>query len=369
MIKEYGYEYDAVLDEKLYNKTKGKVTNGKYNGAFCLRSGRDALKAIAREFDPTIVLMPALACDSMLHPFKIYGHTIVYYELKSDYSINIERLTSLIPDVNRTILFLFMDYFGNRAADDTDLIKIKATYPNLVFIEDRTHNLFVEKKYSFQPDYTLASLRKWIDIPDGGLLWTSRDLKNKEYSTDVKFSETRLYAQCLRNEFLRTGNEEIKAVYRKIFSTVTEMIDNDRLPGLMSQYSYERVVNADIKSIKAAHQQNAKILIDELQGCTFIQDKAGLGDIYVGILVYNRDELQKKLASIGVFCTIIWPLNEKQRLSCEIAKYTEKHMLAIYCDQRYSVEDMKYVAACIRRFYHEKKDNDFRGKYFTTSSD
>lgn len=353
MVREYGYEYDAVLDKELYEKSKGKVTHKKFMGAMCLRSGRDSLKVVAREFEPTTVLIPALACDSMILPFKMYGHEVKYYKLNKNYSIDVESLYSLITNEDKIILFLYMDYFSNKAIEDTELEMLRASYCHLVFIEDRTHNLLVERRYTFKPDFTVASLRKWIDIPDGGLLWTNRELKKKEYSEDLTFSEVRLRAQCMRNKFLQAGDETIKAEYWKIFSTVTDMIDEEKLPGLMSRYAYERACHANLKEVNEARTRNAQILIGELKGFTFVQDKPGFGDVYVAVLIENRDEVQRKLASMGIFCTIIWPLSKEQKAACEVAKYTEEYMLTIYCDQRYGVEDMKYIASCIRRVCNE----------------
>lgn len=353
MIKEYGYEYDAVLDKELYKKTKGKITHSDFKGAICLRSGRDALKVVAREFKPTIVLMPALACDSMIIPFEMYGHEVMYYPLNKDYSINIKSLYSLLANRNEKILFLYMDYFGNKAITDEELGRLKMQYPSLIFVEDRTHNLLVKSGYTFKPDFTVASIRKWINIPDGGLLWTNRELDHIRYSENLTFFETRLEAQCMRNEFLQSGNEILKCKYRKIFSTVTDMIDEDKLPGLMSQYSYEILKKADLKSISEIRRKNANVLISELTDFVLVQNKSGFGDVYVAALIKNRDYVQKRLASIGIFCTIIWPLNDMQKKICEVAKDTEENMLTIYCDQRYTIDDMKYVASCIRRVCNE----------------
>lgn len=353
MIREYGYEYDTVLDKELFEKTKGKVTHEKFMGALCLRSGRDALKVVAREFEPTVVLMPALACDSMIIPFEMYGHEVRYYKLREDYSIDLDSLYSLISNEGKEILFLYMDYFGNKAICDDELFKLRLGYPYLIFVEDRTHNLLVESNYTFKPDFIVASLRKWIDIPDGGLLWTEREIRCDKFSEDLTFSETRLKAQCMRNEFLKCGDEEIKSQYRKIFSTVTDMIDEEILPGLMSNYAYEKACKTDLKEVDTLRTRNAQILINELKGFKFVQTVSGCGDVYVAVLIEKRNDIQKKLASIGVFCTIIWPLNDEQRNACDVARYTEEHMLTIYCDQRYSIDDMKYVAACIRGVCNE----------------
>lgn len=353
MIKEYGYEYDAVLNEEIYLKAKGKVTHNNFMDALCLRTGRDALKVVAREFKKSIVLIPALACDSMITPFKKYNHVIKYYKLNSDYSVDIEYLRSLIPNKFSHILFLYMDYFGNKALNDSQLNELKINFPNLIFIEDRTHNLFVDNRRQFKADFTIASLRKWVNIPDGGLLWTDKKLVNKEFSEDLNFFESRLKAQCLRNEFFKTGDEFTKISYRKVFSTVTGSIDEDLLPGLMSEYSRELLKQIDFTLINEIRKKNASILISELKGFNFVQKKVGLGDVYVAVLVENRDKIQRELASKGIFCTIIWPLSDEQKEICRIAKYTEEHILTIYCDQRYTSEDMEYVAKCIRRVCNE----------------
>lgn len=343
MVKEYGYEYDAVLDEKIYKETEGQVISGSILGGTCLRSGRDALKAIAREYEPTIALLPALSCDSMIYPFEQYGHKIRYYKLKPDYTIDLHSF-----DIKEEqVLFLYMDYFGRPSICDKDLMKLRE-YKNIAFIEDRTHNLIWEQKSTFQPDYTIASLRKWLPIPDGGLLWGKI---NKPLGKDTAFSSIRLKAQCMRREYLQHGDESIKREYRKIFSTVSELMDHDE-PSAMSAYSYELARNADWERIRTIRHDNAATLISVLQKSShisFIQEQTGYSDLYVPFMVRNRDEVQKRLSGKGIFNTIIWPLRPTQKEKCEIAKQTEENMLAAPCDQRYTTEDMQYIGAEIVR--------------------
>ena len=93
MVREYGYEYDSVLNKAVWEITEGKTTHEKLWNAFCLRSGRDALKAIAREYTPRVALLPALSCDSMVFPFENYGHRIQFYKLNRDYSIDLDSLS------------------------------------------------------------------------------------------------------------------------------------------------------------------------------------------------------------------------------------------------------------------------------------
>jgi hypothetical protein len=343
MVKEYGYEYDAVLNQSIWDATKGKTTKGKLWGAYCLRSGRDALKAIAREYSPRVVLLPALACDSMLFPFEMYGHQIRYYKLNKDYSIDMDSL-----DIGQhPVLFLYMEYFGKKAISDAELEQMK-TKGNMVFIEDRTHNLIWERTSSFQPDYTIASLRKWIPVPDGGLLWGSI---KEPFNSDTAFSQLRLQAQCMRHQYFQSGDEKIKTEYRKIFSEVSDLMDHDE-PCRMSAYSYALAKKTDWEEVCSQRKKNAEILISILQQSpyiTLIQDKAGLSDLYVAFIVPNRDRIQRQLSAEGIFNTIIWPISDDQKAACGVAKHTEQNMLAAPCDQRYTADDMNYIGKEIVR--------------------
>ena len=339
MVKEYGYEYEAALNRSLWEKTAGKTTEQTLFGAVCLRSGRDALKAIAREYAPTVVLLPALACDSMVLPFEQYGHCVRFYKLNADYSIDLD---SIQPSKELT-LFLYMDYFGHPAITDATLNAMRAQ-GQFVFIEDRTHNLSCKRTSDFCPEYTIASLRKWLPIPDGGLLWGKT---TKALGTDTAFSEKRLQAQGMRWEFLRCGDEAIKREYRQIFSTVSEIIDRDE-PSAMSAYAHALAQDTDWNEVCAVRKRNAAVLTTILRMSpyvTLIQDDPEQSALYVPFTVPNRDEIQRRLSSEGIFNTIIWPLTDLQKQICGIAKLTEETMLAAPCDQRYSEVDMEQIGA------------------------
>lgn len=354
-MKEYGYEYDATLDQYLWEQTRGCVTQSQLWGGICLRSGRDALKTVAREFEPTVVLMPALSCDSMALPFQMYGHQIHYYRLDKSYSIDLQFLEGLMHNNTKPILFLYMDYFGNLPIKDDELTELKMRHHNLIFIEDRTHSLVWERTNQFEPDYIVASLRKWINIPDGGLLWTKNLITHTDFTEDTSFCELRLRAQCMRNKYFLTGDESLKLEYRSIFSQVAGIMDRDKEPSRMSSYAYEIARKTDWNKLRKHRKKNSGELIKILKEASveLIQKEEGVSDLYVAFMVHDREYRQKKLSSKGIFNTIIWPLNEKQRSVCPVARFTEKHMLAAPCDQRYCVDDMKYIGNEIVRVINE----------------
>lgn len=356
MVKEYGYEYNAVVDEKLLSRTKWKSTDKKLWNAYCLRSGRDALKVIAREHQNTTVYLPSLCCDSMITPFELYGCNVVFYQLNRDLTVNYSALKSLLSNSSEPAILLFYEYFGISMFDKIQLRTIKSNHPNLVFVRDVTHNLFSFNKLDICVDYTIASLRKWINIPDGGLLWTDRALMFSDFDEDTYFAQKRLNAQCLRTVYFKTGDESIKNIYRKIFAEVSVLLDDSKQPVKMTEYSFEQACNTDWNEIMRLRLNNASMLIDIFSECQDIKvmntqyEDSGL---YVPIAIKNRDNIQLKLSRKGIFNTIIWPLRAEQTAICKTAQCVVEHMLAVPCDQRYNEEDMRFVGKEIVRTLNE----------------
>lgn len=370
MVKEYGYEYNATRDEELLSRVGWSGTNKKLWGAYSLRSGRDALKLIAREYPNTTVFLPSLCCDSMITPFEMYGCKIVYYPLTSKMRSNFPELLNKLQMIKGKKLLLSCDYFAIKMLDSDQIEKLKMMFNDLILIKDITHNLLSAKESESCVDYTVSSLRKWMNIPDGGLLWAKRELNNTLLPEKPMFAEQRLRAQCMRTEYFNTGNDNTKAEYRKIFSCVSSLLDDDPSPVKMTEYSYEIALKADWDHIKQIRRENASALINALrdnQNIRLINYGINDSDLYVPILIENRDVIQGILSSKGIFNTIIWPLRKEQMLSCSTAKYVTKHMLAIPCDQRYTKEDMLYIGKEITRVVNGEKDNDSGSKYIAAS--
>ncbi len=346
MVKEYGYEYSAITNTDILSLVGWLGTDQKLWGAYSLRSGRDALKVIAREYPNSTVFLPSLCCDSMITPFEMYGCKITFYPLIAGLSVNFPALLNRLQLIKGQKLLLFYDYFAINMFYSDQLIELKRRFNDLILIEDITHTLFNTNYSEDYVDYTVASLRKWGNLPDGGLLWTNHKLNNIWLSDDSKFAEQRLQAQCMRSEYAITGDENLKRKYRQIFSNVSLLLDNDITPVKMTAYSYELACNTDWEHIRRKRRDNAYVLNMVFSGhknIKIINCDINRSDLYVPIMIENRDEVQQDLSSKGIFNTIIWPLRKEQMNACTTATYVSEHMLAVPCDQRYTKEDMLYI--------------------------
>ena len=359
MIKEYGYEYSAILQKSLLEETQGKSANEMLWGAIALRSGRDAIRIIARECRGGDVLLPALCCDSMIVPFELYECHIHFYRLNKQLKAELSEISNMLDTFvqnSRPTVLLRCNYFGLDIISDNDLFLLKSKYSNLVITDDITHTFLSKKERCSVADFSVASLRKWSNVSDGGLLWTSNELKNNELFEDLTFAQQRLRAQCMRTEFFATGNEEIKKSYRSIFSSLSDVLDTGEQPIRMSEYAYRMAKNTDWEDIRLKRKENADALrsvLKEIKGVCLIEDNLAESNLYVPFLLHNRNEIQTALSRKGIFNTVIWPLRESQKDICSTSKYIEENMLAAPCDQRYSKEDMKYIGAEIAKAIYE----------------
>ena len=163
-------------------------------------------------------------------------------------------------------------------------------------------------------------------------------------------------AQCMRRKYFETGAESIKSNYRKLFSHVSSLLDQDNIPIKMTAYSYELASRMDRTEIKQARRDNARVLNDIFSNCPGIRIiNSGIenSDLYVPIAIDRRDTKQSVLSKKGIFNTVIWPLRAEQKSVCKIASYIDEHMLAVPCDQRYTKDDMTYIGTEIVRVINE----------------
>ena len=345
-VIEFGSEFD--WDSNL----PFEVHKGKEYFDICglqkYRSGRDALRAVAKLYQnrTKTVLIPALCCESMVSPFLMNGYKVVFYKMNPDYTANVDDIEiKLQPNC----LFLYMPYFGIKPIHTSFLKNWKETF-GVICLEDRTHNVLCKKSdRAFIADVTIASIRKWLALPDGGFLWGNENF-SKDILWEANFANIRTNAMEKKSLYLLEGGEEIKNSYRNMLQFASELLDEKSNACVISPQS-ERILNQiDFEKLLLHRQTNVKVLKSLLnpavmQGkIAYITQKPEESALYFPILVKNRDMLQKKLAEQKIYCPVIWPIPQEAQGVCEVAEYTAKHMLALPCDHRYGVKDMQHIA-------------------------
>lgn len=311
------------------------------------RSGRDAMKQVAAMHRGGRVLLPALCCESMILPFEKNGCAVEFYKLKADLAGDEE---DVLKKLGPGCILLYMTYFDVRPFSQAFLEKLRAL--GVFLLEDRTQDIIVRRREEFLPDATVASLRKWAAMPEGGLLKTEAALPPAE--TDGRFARLRLEAMGEKGDYLELGRPEMKADFLKKLHEADELLDESGKAVAMSPENLGYIEELDFERILERRRQNCSVLRRELKEAaaagklSFMGSGENTSGLYLGVMLNNRDTVQKYMAERSIYCPVIWPVPDEAKGVCENCEYVAGHMLALPCDQRYGQKDMEHIAAVLK---------------------
>ena len=346
---EYGSNFE--LSYTIGKGTGVELTDS--DNRLYLRSAREALFLIAqkeKKLGCTTVYMPALCCSSMVQPFIQLGYEVVYYRLTEQFTVDYVHLHSVLGD---NALLLVMHYYGIKGFD-LEMIEGIVGERNIRIIQDCTQHIFSNALYA-DVDYRIGSLRKWISIPDGATLVgrTVLDMGTQllEETRDVFVTES-YQAMKEKSEYLITGKLSLKESYRKRNAFCMEYLKRNVIPHKMSKKSrviYQNDILVD-EVIRKRHE-NYEELRNEMTNNKAILEYAvdQHCPLCLPILTLSRDLVQEELARAGVYCQVLWPIPTQAKSVCKFSTWFSDHMLAVPCDQRYSVEDMHRIAVALDR--------------------
>lgn len=342
-MREYGSEHHWQSRRGFEGVTRRRERDG---WRF-YRSGRDALKQVARFHRGAAVLLPALCCESMILPFTGNGCPVVFYKLNPDLTGNeADVLAKAAPG---TVL-LYMSYFDIRPFPPAFLERLRQN--GVTLLEDRTQDIIVGRPASFSPDYTVASIRKWAALPEGGILKTDADFPPAR--ADGRFGALRRRAMEEKGLYLENGDAALKRDFLEKLREAEALLDESGEPVAMSMENRAYLEGIDFALVLAARRRNAAVLEGALAALTAagrirpLCRSGSTAGLYYPILLENRDAAQQALARRNIYCPVIWPIPAQARGVCETSEATAARILALPCDQRYSEQDMAAVAEALK---------------------
>lgn len=345
MYKEFGSEYDWLSNSAFLRDSDTGFVKPDWQ---LFRSGRDAMKAFARIAGRKTVLLPALCCESMIIPFELNGYKLEYYKIKEDLSADESDVCAKLSD---GAVLLYMRYFGVPAFSDEFLARLRAERPDVLIVEDRTHDVLCRRDAGgFKPDASLSSLRKWAALPEGGMLETA--LGSSETTEDSRFGDERRYVMETKSRYLENYDSALRDDFLPRLRASEHILDESGQPVKIGVECEKLLRSLDFESIIAKRQANASLLKSLLQPMADSGKLRFIGDgesstLYLPFFLENRGEVQSAMAKKGVFCPVIWPMPPQTEGVCDFAKYVTEHMLGLPCDQRYDEADMRYIAAAL----------------------
>lgn len=342
-MREFGSTFEI---EYLPDKYFEDMASAMPYSAFT-RSGREAIGLILHGMPPGIALLPAYCCWSMSLPFEVAGWDVQYYPINKDLSVNLLELEALLNKIQPQLV-LVVDYFGF-APTYKAVELIKAFDKDVVVLEDFTQNLFnFNEKRNPKVDCYVASIRKSIGVPDGGVVLSNLPLYTDVLSNSKNlFVEDHIEAGVLKKMYAYSYDQSLKNTFRQLQSEAGSEIKRDYNLYRISNESSAILALSNIRSIRYAREENYKHLYD-LVGKNphfevLFKPQEGQTPFMFVVKSAQRDTLQQELAKLGVYCQVIWPISEMGRRVCPVAKDMEDTMLAIPIDQRYDFYDVEEI--------------------------
>jgi dTDP-4-amino-4,6-dideoxygalactose transaminase len=146
-----------------------------------LCSGREAIEAAICDIEQKsnrmkkVCLLPQYICDTVIIPFVRHQWKIFFYPVELTLNVDIEEFEKIIKNEKPSVV-LIHPYYGMGVGEDVrNIIQSYRTKEGLICIEDSTQSLARFGECA-EVDYYVVSLRKWFDIPDGGVILSEHQI-------------------------------------------------------------------------------------------------------------------------------------------------------------------------------------------------
>ncbi len=139
-------------------------------------------------------------------------------------------------------------------------------------IEDHTHDPYSKWAYNSRSDWCIASLRKTLPIPDGGVLWSpvrnSLPIQAVVTRTRSEASLKKLVGMYLKAAYL-VGARTQKEDFRALLTTGEEQIAAGEISGILP-WSASLVDRFPIEIWRESRTKNHNVLCDRLQNVRWL---------------------------------------------------------------------------------------------------
>jgi len=269
-----------------------------------------------------------------------------YRDLPTQPSADFE---TLLPEPGDIVMAF--NLYGLRTQSDWQAWHRK--HPDIVLLEDHSHDPFSDWAKNSDADYAFASLRKTLPIPDGGILWSPRKQRLvPAWGSESSGTAKRLKAMRLKHQYL-TGGAVEKKQYRELeIASQNEMGCEEN--NLVSEFTRQTLPQLDVARLRAIKAANIRIFLELASQ----QPNAKWKPLFLqwdpstvplnAILLFEdeptRNRIRAELIQENIFTAVHW-LQPNHHISSGDDQTIEvtKRVLTIPLDARYDADDVRKV--------------------------
>ncbi len=323
-------------------------------------SGRNAIRLLIKNLciQNKIVLLPHFTCDSVIRPFFNAGYKLVFYPIKSDMTVDIKKLNEILQSITSGIIFT-QPYYGFDTISNLRNLYLILQNKGFTVVEDLTHS-WLSDFNKIGADYYVVSLRKWLEIPDGGaLISTSHDLSKFIQPTKEAEEIVDLFLKASHQKYQYTQNLDpaLKPIFRNLYYKAEELFDKEIDIKTISSHTDHYLSFINFEDIKKKRRENYSFLyLCLLRNGKFKVVSPAITNkqvpLYLAVLSKKRTNLHHYLAQYEVYAPILWPLS-----NLALTKYANntlyKSMISIPIDQRYEIHDMERIVKVLNEYMNK----------------
>ncbi len=333
---EFGSDFHYIAPQSSSNKTISSF----FPSANYYADGRQALIHLYHTQGWERLWVPEYYCYDVIASLKAAGVVLCFY---ADYPGNIDDTKSLeiiqrTGNLHQKDAVLRVNYFGMRSWRNT--VKIS----DVAIVEDHTHDVIGEWAINSTADWCIASLRKTIPIPEGGILWSPIGLRlPKAPSLSEKNEDIAIIRwKAMRLKTLYLAGEKVdKRVFRSWFVNTEAFFESSEVC-LLDYQSQEYLRLFDIEDWYHKKYENWNLLRSiKKTGIQILEPESVGGYPFSIVFLFDsqseRDKVRHTLIESGVYPAILWDIPSPRN---SMAYSISRRMLSIHCDARYSHDEV-----------------------------
>lgn len=307
-----------------------------------LLNARSGIWLVARHLRPEKAWIPSYLCRVVVDALSLAETPYDYYPVDRALAVsNFEWIEKIHPGD----LVILIDYFGFRPPA---MLFEKIHQKGAWILEDASQALLTQAAGE-GADFCVFSPRKFLGVPDGGILTGSSGGSWQGVTLQPAPGEwwaEAFLAALLRRDFDRGGSD------RRWFDLFRKT-EPSSPTGYYAMSELSRVIlhgNFDYEQAAAHRVRNYRFLLDEIRDFAlfpFLDD----GTVPLGfpVCMQNRDEVRNALFEIQVYPPLHWPIHEFIPSQFTDSLRLEAEIMTLPCDQRLEPGDLAQAIDIIKR--------------------
>ncbi|WP_027218049.1 hypothetical protein [Butyrivibrio fibrisolvens] len=288
-----------------------------HDNAISLNCGRNCLAYLFKSRGIKKIKIPFFICSAIVDTCDREGVNKFFYHIGEDFRPSEDLILS-----DDEWLYL-VNFYGQLTNEDIQEYIDK--YQRVIV--DQANDYFAEPISGVDTIYTC---RKWFGVADGAFLYTAHYI-NDELPIDESFDRMRF----LLGRYERSASEFYSeySANNKVFAT--EPIKK------MSKLTNNILHGIDYQTVKNKRRENYNYLHEKLKNINLLQPKNGL--FMYPLMIENGAVIKKKLQERKIYIPTLWPTVFDITKTGDIEYKMAENILPLPIDQRYEIEDMKYI--------------------------